>query len=488
MFIRLILAVMKRNILFVLVLFLPLLLRGQTDTTVQPIAITHVTLIDGTGAPAEPDMTVVITGNRITEVGENPSIPKQSQLVNARGKFLIPGLWDMHSHIHRREDLALFVANGVTGLRIMAALPEINQMRADITNGQLLGPRMAIGSRLMDGSGDAGQTIAVTGASDPELAQEWSSVMSGGRPRSIVVRNRSDAQQAVNQAKSDGAEWIKIHEGLSREAYFALADESKRQGIPFVGHVPALVSVAEASDAGQRSIEHLQGVLVACSTRESELRAAPPGTRTQRLIAETFNVEKAESLAARFVRNNTWQCPTLTSRYGTKERSLRQNPSLQYVAAEIRSRWEKAANAIAPLTPEEQMVSRLTDEKLFEVVGIMHRAGVQFIVGTDVGGAFLVPGFSIHDELSELVKAGFTPMEALRAATRDAARFLGREKESGTIQKGKLADLVLLDANPLQSIRNTQKIRAVILNGRLLDRKALDAELAQVKEAANKKF
>ena len=128
----------------------------------------------------------------------------------------------------------------------------------------------------------------------------------------------------------------------------------------------------------------------------------------------------------------------------------------------------------------------MLDQKLLEVAGVMHRAAVQFLAGTDVGGAFLVPGFSMHDELDELVKAGFTPREALRAATLDAARFLGREKELGTIQKGKLADLVLLDANPLKDIGYTRKINAVIVGGRLLDRKTLDASLAQVETAANR--
>jgi len=479
----------------VLLYFAPLVLLAQSQTVV----FTHATVINADGARPQSDVTVVITGDRITDVGKKASFSPQAQVVDASGKFLIPGLWDMHSHIHRAEDLQLFIANGVTGLRIMGALPAISQMRTRIERGEEVGPRMAIGSRLMDGTSDPGQPAASPNPTEAEIAQEWSDVMKGGRPRSIVVRTESEGHQAVIDAKRGGAEFIKVHEGLSREAYFAIAAETKKQGLIFVGHVPPLVSAAEASDAGQTSIEHSQGVLLACSTREEELLKATedlasqqPDQRAsglakiQRETLDSYSQDKAMSLTGRFVRNRTWQCPTLTSRFGTKERAARSGPTLHYISAQMRARWQRGLSSLPQSTPEQQAAAQTLDQKLIEMVGMMHRGGVQFLAGTDVGGAFLVPGFSMHDELEELVKAGFTSMEALRAATLDAARFLGREKDLGTIQKGKLADLVVLDANPLDDIRNTRKIDAVIARGRLLDRKALDAALFQVETASGK--
>jgi imidazolonepropionase-like amidohydrolase len=205
------------------------------------------------------------------------------------------------------------------------------------------------------------------------------------------------------------------------------------------------------------------------------------------MLLESFSPEKAAALVQRLEHNHTWQCPTFTSRYGVKERAMRHSEHLDYIAAPIRARWQRGADATPAPTGEQQHVAKMLDEKLLQVAGDMHRAGVRFIAGTDVGGAFLVPGFSMHDELAEMVQAGFTPLQALQAATLDAARFLGREKETGSIEKGKVADLVLLDSNPLENISNTRSIDAVVVNGRLLDRKALDSLLAEARAAANRK-
>jgi hypothetical protein len=300
-------------------------------------------------------------------------------------------------------------------------------------------------------------------------------------------------------SKEEGADFIKIHDELSREAYFALVNESKQQGMIFVGHVPTGVSAAEASDAGQKSIEHLQGVQTGCSPREVELRSAteealskPPDQRgpsmlaIQRLTAETLSDDTCAALAARFVRNHTWQCPTLVSRLGIQELRSRSANQLKYVPVALRARWQRQLDSYHQPSGEEQEVSKMFDQKLEQAIRIMRRAGVPFLAGTDVGPAYKVAGFTLHDELAELNKAGFTPMETIQTATRNAAIFLGKDKDLGTIQKGKIADVVLLDANPLEQIGNTRKISAVVINGHLLDRKALDALLAQV-ETANSK-
>lgn len=464
----------------------------------QPVAITHVTVIDATGAPAQPNMTVVITGDRITQIGKKVSVPKHAQLLDATGKFLIPGLWDMHIHIHRTDEPLLLIANGVTGVRLMGGVPEYYKMRRQVESGKALGPRMVIASRLLDGPDPRKLPPPAPGDTAGE-AEEWQGMVDGGLPRARIVSNQADAKQAVAMSREEGADFIKIHDELSREAYFALVEESKKQGFVFVGHVPTGVSAAEASDAGQKSIEHLQGILTGCTTDESELRAAteeallkPPEQRAQGMLAvqrrtvETFRADDCASLAARLVQNQTWQCPTLVSRLGIRELSSRSDELLKYVPVALRVRWQRQLASYRDPPSEEQEVSKMLDQKLAEAIGIMRRAGVKFLAGTDVGPAYKFAGFTLHDELTELNKAGFTPMETIQSATRNAAVFLGKDEDLGTIEKGKLADLVLLDANPLEQISNTRKIDAVMVKGRLLDRKALDDLLAQV-AAANAK-
>ena len=469
-------------------LVLAVLVSDLTWQSTQPrqLVFTHVTIIDGTGAPAKSDMTVAITGNRITAIGPSTDlrVPEGAQVVDATGKFLIPGLWDMHVHWYRYDKsfLQLFPINGVTGVRIMWGAPLHFEWRKQIQEGTLLGPRMAIAGNILDG---------------PKPI--W--------PGSMAISNEAEARQAVIDTKQQGYDFVKVYSLLPRKAYFAIADEAKKQRIPFAGHVPQSVSVAEASDAGQKSIEHLTGILAACSAREEEVRQRlnnaysnlRPGQRLPdpsllrpltRLVLETFSAEKANALSARLKQNQTWQCPTFTVlRSGAfiNDSSFRDDSRLKYMPAELRASWNPANDfRFRTRTPEDFRLSRSAYRKNIEVVGLMHKAGVEFIAGTDVLNPFCFPGFSLHDELAILVEAGLSPMEALQAATLNPARFLSQEKDLGTVAHGKIADLVLLDANPLDDIRNTTKINSVVFNGRLLDRTALDQLLTQVRANAQK--
>jgi imidazolonepropionase-like amidohydrolase len=295
-----------------------------------------------------------------------------------------------------------------------------------------------------------------------------------------------------------GADFVKVYTKLPREAYLAIADEAKKQGLPFAGHLPESVSAAEASDLGQKSIEHLTGVELACSDREDELRREAVATlsrsdnpsamellgRIDARAADSFSDEKARALYARFVRNRTWQVPTLTvlhSLVSLDDPKFTADPRLKYMPPSFRSYWS------LKLSPETAAMLKRTYERATGLVRAMHQAGVPFLAGTDTPGVpYVFPGFSLHDELALLVaEGGFTPLEALQAATRDPARFLGQEEALGTVEPGKVADLVLLDADPLADIHNTTKIAAVMVNGKLLSRNELDEMLAEV-EAANK--
>jgi imidazolonepropionase-like amidohydrolase len=298
----------------------------------------------------------------------------------------------------------------------------------------------------------------------------------------------------VRSLKQQGADFIKVL-SPAREAYFALADEAKKQNIAFAGHVPETVTAAEASNAGQKSIEHLSNILIACSSREDELRAArataiakSDAAAFARIAQETldsYDANKAAALFARFVKNGTWQAPTLV--WTQVEANLDQAPAddgrLKYLPRAVRAEWQPA-KLTANTKPEEFALNRRVFAKYLEIVGAMQRAGVQIIAGSDSLDPYVFPGSSLHEELALLVKSGLTPMEALQAATRNAATYLGLLDNYGTVEEGKRADLVLLDANPMTDITNTQKISAVVLGGRMMNKAALQELLAGAEQAA----
>jgi imidazolonepropionase-like amidohydrolase len=450
------------------------------------LALTHATVIDGTGAPAQPDITVIVTGERITALARSATLhpPTNAVVVDATGKYLIPGLWDMHVHWYDKEYLPLFLANGVTGVRIMLGLPMHQEWRKEIAAGKLTGPRMLVGSTLVDG---------------PKPL--W--------PGSLTAANAAEGRQAVVQAKQSGADFIKVYSLLPREAYFAIAEEAKKQGIPFAGHVPVTVSVAEASAAGHRSIEHLTGMLEACARREPELMQDMQGVfagilatndimstlyafsrREAPLVLETYSSSKAKKLFAELKRNQTWQCPTLVvlrNMGRIHDGATTNDVRVKYVPRELRVSWNPSLDIrFKDTTATDFAIAHRAYRQELKLVGAMARAGVGILAGTDCGNPYCFPGFSLHDELALLVEAGLTPMEALQAATRNGARFMGREHELGTIEPGKLADLVLLTVNPLKDIRNTRRIEAVVYGGKLLPRPELDAMLCASEALASK--
>jgi imidazolonepropionase-like amidohydrolase len=447
----------------------------------KAVAISHVTIIDVTGGPAQGNMTVVVAGGRIVAVGksDNVEIPKNTETVDGAGKFLIPGLWDMHVHMPTPSYLPLFLANGVTGVREMHAFfpAMILKMRQDIQDGKLLGPRMVAAGAIIDGP-----------------KPFW--------PGSFSAANEDEGRKAVQALKKQGADFIKVYTKLPRPAYLAIVDEAKKQGLPFVGHVPESVSAAEASDLGQKSMEHLFGILLACSTEEEKLRQdeleamakldnaaiRPLMGRTWIKALDTYKEEKAQALFAKFAKNGTWQDPTLTvlrALASLEDVQFTNDGRLKYMPAFLRSGWPKAD----PSKPPSESTANLKRnyQNASRLVIAMHKAGVRFLAGTDVTNPYCFPGFSLHDELALLVsEAKFTPLEALQCATLNPAIFLGLDKDLGTAEKGKIADLVLLDANPLDDIKNTQKIAAVFAAGKYLTRADLhkmlkDAETTSAK-------
>jgi len=498
---------MKKS--FALVCLLSLLsspLAPQESSTKQmALALTHVTVIDTTGAPAQPDMTIVVRGDRIVGMGKSGKIrvPAGSEIVNATGKFLIPGLWDMNVFWYDPADyLSLFIANGVTGVREVLGYGEHHEFRKQIEAGQLLGPRWVIGTRWVDG---------------PMPNQPSSETAAH-----IFVASEAEARQAVIQAQEYGADFIEVGgaENLPREAFFALADEARKRRIPFEGHVPVSVTVEEASNAGLRSIDTqptvlATGIMAAFSSREAELLKSwqealakvlasdqpnafdalwkGPGFRgPTQLALETYDQQKAATLFALLKANHTWMCPTLTAQRNSTffdDPSIAGDPRLKYMSAGGRSWSNEEKDGLSKTrSREDSAVWKRFYQKYLETVSAMRRAGVEFLAGTTTREPlFHIPGFSLHDELALFVQAGFTPLEALQTATLNPARFLGRERDFGTVAPGKIADLVLLDANPLEDISNTRKIEAVVYRGKLYPRASLDAMLARIEALASRK-
>ena len=431
-------------------------------------------VIDATGAPAQAHRTVIVRNGKIEEVGISAAGTDRKlpgEHVNGTGKYLIPGLWDMHVHMvfgdwfprGKEVTLPLFIANGITGVRDMGGeLDVLQQWRKEIAAGTLIGPRMVISGPMLDGP-------------QPRF------------PSSIAIKTPEDGRRAVDELKRRGADFIKLQSLIPREAVFAIADEARKQGIPFVGHVPDSVRASEASNAGQKSFEHLIGIFEGSSPLEDEFLK---GSKSETKFLSTYDPARAATLFALLAKNHTWQCPTLVWERGGNlidQTDFVHDTRAKYVPAYWKDvTWKRFTEEIVHDFNTDDLATRKRFvEKELEVVNAMHRAGIPFLAGTDTPpGVYVFPGFSLHEELQRFVAAGFTPMEALQTATLNPARFLGMDDRMGMIEKGKLADLVLLDANPLEDIRNTRKIAAVIVNGRYLSRADLDKMLANVEKAA----
>jgi Amidohydrolase family len=463
------------------------------ETLSQPpksLVVTHISVVDVSTGEIKPDMTVIISDGRIREIGSSTTarIPEAAQIVEAGGKFLIPGLWDMHVHIFNQISrrppntwyFPLFIANGVTSVREMWTklenMPQVREWRRLQLDGSLIAPRIAAVGTLVDGPAGVETTNLL--ALQPG-------------PTANSVSTPEEARQFVREVKAAGVDFVKAYSSLSREAYFAIADEAKKQAIPFAGHVPFLVDAAEASSAGQRSMEHLNQILESSSSRSHELFQVPGrewSSKYDKLTLDTFDEAKFKKLVATLAQNHSWQVPTLVRNQVWAFRGetvIMSDSRLRYIPANEVATWKKQFPDLRPTDIEKAVRGRLWQKQL-EVVRRMKEAGVPLMAGTDLGGDYIYPGFSLHDELTLFVEAGFTPLEVLKAATRNPAEFLGLLDSRGTVEKGKIADLVLLNANPLEDIHNTQKIEAVVVNGRFLDRKELDQLLAKAEGEARK--
>ena len=427
-------------------------LAAQTGT-LDHVTIDHVTIVDVVKGKLFPEMTVVVDGKRIVTVAKTrPGERHSGTVMDGAGMYVIPGLWDMHVHVAFTNDAArnqstsalmlpLLIANGVTGVRDMGSnLDAVLATREAVASHQVIGPRIVTPGPMLDGATSRYQVI-------------------------VKVTTTEDGRAAVRQLHDRGVDFIKTQSLVPRDAYFGLADEAAKLGMRFEGHVPDAIRAREAVAAHQHSFEHLLGVFGASTTIEDSFIAGNKPSNAAVLAARSEADEKA--IIALLAKNHVWQCPTILSDLGSAA-DVVSDPGLPYWFKNIVDRWK--ASSLRTLNSTDAAaadVKQRFDRWELSLTTKLHGAGVPFLAGTDAPAGFdLVPGASLHSELEWLVRAGFTPLEALQTATINPAIYLGRTKDFGTVEAGKIADFVVLARNPLVSIGNTRSVVAVVADGR----------------------
>ncbi|MDG0794387.1 amidohydrolase family protein [Cohnella ginsengisoli] len=456
----------KRIGTFVLgVMALSVVLAGCTDADdenkpsgmKQTLAIEHATVVDVKTGKLANDQTITIADHKITRIGNSADIdlPDDVQVRDAKGQYVIPGLWDMHVHLedNYKEAFPLLLANGVTGIREMgAALPRIDEWKASIQAG-MTAPHLVY----------AGMTLNGGPADDA--------------PHMRYLKTEEEAREAVRINAEKGASHIKVYSWLPRPLFLAVVDEAKKYGLPVVGHLPVEVRAEEAVQLGFKSIEHMHGLFIATSSIEDDIfKNADMSDLAGYSVAEIeasqhYDAQKADKLFREFKEKEVWPVPTLVTYFNMGKTEI--DPRSKYVPTAVQERWAETIRAVPP--EQTELVATINSLNP-GMVKKLNDAGVPMLAGTDSGYELtnLIYGVSLHDELELLVKSGLTPLQALQTATLNPAKYFGREEETGSVEEGMQADLVLLDKNPLEDIRNTTSISAVVLDGKLMEKQTLD--------------
>jgi imidazolonepropionase-like amidohydrolase len=393
-----------------------------------------------------PGQTVVVEKGRIIQVGESREVvvPADAIVVDGRGRYLMPGLVDMHTHTWGEADFFLFLANGVTTIRNMWGSGRQLAWRKRIAEGTLLGPTIYTTGPLIDG--------------EPPI---WNT--------SKVIASREQAEEEIARESELGYDFVKVYNRLSLPVYEAIVASAKKHGMRVTGHVPEAVGLERALKAGQ-TIEHLTGYIDAVQADYSPVKGQSVLQLRLKKI-DFIDENKIPRMVDATVAANAWNCVTLivNTKFVPAEeaRELLWHPSMRFVTPGQLASWDPTKDfRLRGSTREDFERRRKEDAFRRKLVGLLHHAGAHILLGTDTPNPFVVPGFSIHEELQNLVDAGLSPYEAIRAGTKDAAEFLGASNEFGVVEVGKRADLILVEANPLESVRNVSRRAGVMVRGR----------------------
>jgi imidazolonepropionase-like amidohydrolase len=422
----------------------------------RPVVFVDVSVVPMDRERVLEHQTVVVRGGRIAEIGPSAKVkpPSDAVVVEGRGKFLMPGLAEMHGHLPHPSQgepvtkafLTLFVANGVTTVRGMFGFPNHVALRDSVARRETFGPRLFVSSPAL-----SGQSVP-----DPETGR-----------------------RLVREHKQAGFDFLKVHEGLSKTSYDAIVATAKEVGIRFGGHIPDAVGLDGALAARQSSIEHLDGYLEALEADDSPIKNADPQTRAAKIL-DYLDERKIPTLAARTREAGVWNSSTMAlwrTFYSTDSvEALQGRPELVYVPKPMVDQWAKqrAGQLQNPDDAKElQRVLQIRDR----VLKALSDSGAKLLLGSDAPQLFSVPGFSLHREMEAMSSAGLTPYQILEAGTRNPSEYLGTLAEAGTVEVGKRADLILVDANPLADVRNVAKRSGVMVNGRWVSRAEIDKML-----------
>lgn len=451
-----------RSVRIILIALMALLMPGRMAAAPAPdsYAITNVTVVPMDRERLMPGQTVIVRNGRIAAIGPagRTKVPAGATVIPGRGRFLMPGLAEMHAHVPPGNDqqwiedvLFLYSANGVTFARSMLGVPHHLELRSKVERGEILAPRIYTSGPSLNGNS---------------------------------VATPADARRIVTEQKKAGYDFLKIHPGLDRPRYDAVAETARALGLPMGGHVPDAVGLTRALAVGQATVDHLDGYMSLLVRNNSPLANAAPGffgfdlagEVDERKIPEVVRLTKAAG---------TWNVPTQS----LLEHVMLPEPSsaeligreeMRYVPKRMREQWLKAkADRLADPSYDPARARRFIEVRRKLIKGL-HDGGAGLLLGSDAPQWFNVPGFALHHELRMLVASGLTPFQALSTGTRNVAVFLGQEKEFGTVAPGKRADLILLEANPLADVANVQKRAGVMLNGRWLPEDRIRAGLAAI--------
>lgn len=446
---------MRAWILFIIAVFAAHL--AVADTT----AFVNVNVISMTTETVVTQQTVVVEDGIILTIGEVDivPVPEHAIVVDGTDRFLIPGLAEMHAHVPGADSadldryFALFVANGVTTVRGMLGQPSHLQLREDLLAGDVFGPRLI--------------------TSGPSL---------NGRS----VNGAADGARQVREQHAAGYDFLKIHPGLDAEEFVAIADAANELGIPFAGHVPSAVGVPNALAAGIATIDHLDGYMAALLPSNYD-RSGGYGGFFDVLLADQVNTDEIEALAMATSSAGTWNVPTqvlieqLINDVPASE--LRNRPDMQYMPVATVKRWVDAKESQLAERGFSPEVAAQAVEVRRALILALHRAGGRILLGSDAPQIFNVPGFSLHNELELLVASGLSPFEALQAGTVNVAKFL--ELDTGAVEVGRQADLVLLDANPLDDIGHSRRIHGVMVRGTWYSGADIERRLRPYRQTGN---
>ena len=477
---------MRKLFTLLLMMILPMLLIAQDKKAApqtRPVVFRNVTLIDMTSEQPKPNMTVIVSGTRITQIGKNLKIPKNAEVVDGNGKFLIPGLWDNYTFSleavkNKLPFFELLIAHGVTVVRDAGTsmdLTEAAKLRGDINAGQILAPRLFYAGTVL------------IGVMPPRRSIRWT-------VNSTVVKTAEEARKAVESLARAGVDHIKTEKRTPSDILKEIIRAAHEYKLPVVAVPPSFI--IDASNDGLDCIEHAAEIFRATSNKRNEYYALYRDGKIDTMTTDenyaffgtmetdqSYYEETLKTLARNrtCVVTNNAQTDTFVGDFELIDRTRRRfktKKQLEQLEAKIAERERQIRN-------DDYRTSDKNRQRHFREIFDFHRAGVVLLAGTQLNPlAVGTPGLLLHDELNLFVRAGLSPFEALKTATVNPAKFMRREKDLGTIETGKLADLILLDANPLADISNTRKINAVIANGRYLSREFLDKMLSDIEAKA----